>query len=48
MAEKARTAVHIVVLGKVLDEAIEWLYYLDSSDPEGGDSGGSPKSENGE
>ncbi|ORC35422.1 hypothetical protein B4O97_09640 [Marispirochaeta aestuarii] len=48
IAEKARTAVHIVVLGTVLDEAVEWLYYLDTSDDEDSDIGGSLKTENGE
>ena len=43
LAQKARTAVHIVVLGKVLDEAIEWLFTLgvsvteDSSKPKNED-----------
>ncbi|WP_319561930.1 hypothetical protein [Marispirochaeta sp.] len=45
LAEKARTSVHIVVLGKVLDEAIEWLFYLDAES--GGDTAG-PNTENGE
>lgn len=45
LAEKARTAVHIVVLGKVLDEAVEWLYYLNS---DGSQVPGTSITENGE
>ncbi len=46
--EKARTSVHIVVLGKVLDEAVEWLYYLDAHDAEGNDKGVDSKENYGE